>query len=633
MLPLGLLTAAQGHPMLVELKNGETLNGHLVNCDNWMNLTLKEVVQTSPEGDRFFRLPEVYVRGNNIKYLRVPEEIVDQQVGDGHRRDLGPNAGRNSQVTGSSASSQQKTADTRSESTSKPKRKQTKLNGNKRRKVRKEIPNDLEERSTNNLENLLQDHVEDCPTVAGTIRILQVLIRDRQIKPQVRHYRALILANTDPQRGSPIQVRKLLQEMEQNGVPADSGTLHGALKVLAIHPDYLLRQDILHTLRDRWITLSPSGCHNMITGLIRERQYELALETLSGTEARGVQIQPWLHALLIYNLCDAEEFGEALPLMRSRVDHGHGLSPNLWYHVLDKASEALHYDTTLYVWKERVEPRFINPSHGTCSNVLLVAARVGDTELGNSVFKLLAERGTPFTLNDYETLIDIYVAAGDLETAFIILCMIQSTRLEPDETSTRSMAAYMMRMQSDTEAAWKNLKRLRNEKGRDIPLAAANLVIEQSVQQRRIDQAMDFYKELQTICPMGANVTTFNHLINGCRKAEKKDLAMFLVQEMVGRGVMPDITTYEHLVLFCIETVSFESAYMYFTDLTERGWSFGERVRRDIFTKCYESDDKYAKLLQHHQGIRKPFKIDRKIDVKAADDAEALKRKGSTNVS
>lgn len=66
-LPLGLLTAAQGHPMLVELKNGETLNGHLISCDTWMNLTLKEVVHTSAEGDRFHRLPEVYVRGNNVR--------------------------------------------------------------------------------------------------------------------------------------------------------------------------------------------------------------------------------------------------------------------------------------------------------------------------------------------------------------------------------------------------------------------------------------------------------------------------------------------------------------------------------------------------------------------------------------
>lgn len=77
MLPLSLLHTAAGHPILVELKNGETFNGHLVNCDNWMNLTLREVIQTSPDGDRFWRLPECYIRGNTIKYLNVPEEIVD----------------------------------------------------------------------------------------------------------------------------------------------------------------------------------------------------------------------------------------------------------------------------------------------------------------------------------------------------------------------------------------------------------------------------------------------------------------------------------------------------------------------------------------------------------------------------
>ncbi|OLN97355.1 putative U6 snRNA-associated Sm-like protein LSm4 [Colletotrichum chlorophyti] len=74
MLPLGLLNAAQGHPMLVELKNGETLNGHLVMCDTWMNLTLKEVVQTSPEGDKFVKIPEVYVKGNNEASAEAEED-------------------------------------------------------------------------------------------------------------------------------------------------------------------------------------------------------------------------------------------------------------------------------------------------------------------------------------------------------------------------------------------------------------------------------------------------------------------------------------------------------------------------------------------------------------------------------
>ncbi|KAJ3510553.1 hypothetical protein NLJ89_g4604 [Agrocybe chaxingu] len=77
MLPLSLLTAAQNKPMLVELKNGETLNGHLVNCDNFMNITLREVYQTNPDGDRFWKLKECYIRGSTIKYLRVPDNLLD----------------------------------------------------------------------------------------------------------------------------------------------------------------------------------------------------------------------------------------------------------------------------------------------------------------------------------------------------------------------------------------------------------------------------------------------------------------------------------------------------------------------------------------------------------------------------
>lgn len=76
-LPLTLLKTAQNHPMLVELKNGETYNGHLVSCDNWMNINLREVICTSRDGDKFWRMPECYIRGSTIKYLRIPDEVID----------------------------------------------------------------------------------------------------------------------------------------------------------------------------------------------------------------------------------------------------------------------------------------------------------------------------------------------------------------------------------------------------------------------------------------------------------------------------------------------------------------------------------------------------------------------------
>ncbi|KAK4058018.1 hypothetical protein OIO90_000757 [Microbotryomycetes sp. JL221] len=78
MLPLALLNAAANRPLLVELKNGETFNGHLVGCDNFMNLTIKEVYQTSADGETFWKLPECYIRGNNIKYIRVAENLIEQ---------------------------------------------------------------------------------------------------------------------------------------------------------------------------------------------------------------------------------------------------------------------------------------------------------------------------------------------------------------------------------------------------------------------------------------------------------------------------------------------------------------------------------------------------------------------------
>ncbi|GLI68484.1 hypothetical protein VaNZ11_012912 [Volvox africanus] len=87
MLPLSLLKTAQRHAVLVELKNGETYNGYLQQCDTWMNLHLSEVICTSKDGQRFFKMPEAYIRGNTIKYVSVPEEVIGKVQEENLKRD------------------------------------------------------------------------------------------------------------------------------------------------------------------------------------------------------------------------------------------------------------------------------------------------------------------------------------------------------------------------------------------------------------------------------------------------------------------------------------------------------------------------------------------------------------------
>merc|ERR1719414_2864799 len=42
-----------------------------------MNLHMRDIVCTSRDGERFWKIPECYVRGNSIKYLRLPDEVID----------------------------------------------------------------------------------------------------------------------------------------------------------------------------------------------------------------------------------------------------------------------------------------------------------------------------------------------------------------------------------------------------------------------------------------------------------------------------------------------------------------------------------------------------------------------------
>lgn len=78
MLPMHLVHGSIETAVSVELKTGECYNGYIVTADYFMNFKLRDVTITAADGERFFHVDECFVRGNNVKYVRVSEEAVEK---------------------------------------------------------------------------------------------------------------------------------------------------------------------------------------------------------------------------------------------------------------------------------------------------------------------------------------------------------------------------------------------------------------------------------------------------------------------------------------------------------------------------------------------------------------------------
>merc|ERR1719281_1109755 len=79
-LPQGVLRAALRGPVLVELKNGDSYSGTLAGIDHLMNLRLEDAVFTSRSEYRFEKLKECMIRGQFVKFIRFPDEILERCV-------------------------------------------------------------------------------------------------------------------------------------------------------------------------------------------------------------------------------------------------------------------------------------------------------------------------------------------------------------------------------------------------------------------------------------------------------------------------------------------------------------------------------------------------------------------------
>ncbi|KAI9841536.1 MAG: hypothetical protein M1837_000637 [Sclerophora amabilis] len=601
MLPLGLLNAAQGHPMLVELKNGETLNGHLVNCDTWMNLTLKEVVQTSP-----------------IKYLRVPDEIIDlvkeaqqqshqqgvylqQQVVFQIRRGRKPwlrrqfNHGRTFKSTFSNFSNLQ------------TEKNSTVLDPYMREWL-KSVYRTNSSSAKNEDESQSLEHTYKILGLAASRHeytkveeLVTYLVESEHEKPNLRLYSALILANADANSGSAGAVALLLDELRRERINLNSETYHYILKVLAVHPDYVFRNEILLEMQQRWFNLNPEGSCNVAVGLLREQNIELAMEKLAHMIQDNMSIPEWLYDAFIYVLLEMEEIDEAMKIIRHRDMNTNGsISAIVWYQLLENASSAFHLEATNYAWRKRVEPNHMLPPDGICVNVLNTAARHGDRDLATDVFRILGNRSFDFDAAHYEALIEAYAKSEDLIAALTVLCIMNDAGVRPEEASTRAILHTLQQHSDNPPKAFGSLRKLNREHHR-VPSVALNCIIEATVSFGDLERAIEQYKHFHSICPDGPNTHTFNSLISGCNHSGRKDLAMFLAAEMVALKLQPNRLTYDRLILVCLAKgdtpEDYEDAFRYLDEMKGRDFIPRRGTYLALIQKCLRAGDNRADML------------------------------------
>ncbi|KAK8159453.1 hypothetical protein IWX90DRAFT_300812 [Phyllosticta citrichinensis] len=411
----------------------------------------------------------------------------------------------------------------------------------------------------------------------------ELLCVKRRNKPDLQEYSAAILINCDAKLGSAGAVASLLKEIAQIGLEPNSEICHNVLQVLAVHPDYLLREAILEYMRQKWITIKEEGRHDVVVGSLRDRQFEMALEQIESMAADGIELQPWLYNMAIHMLCDAEEADEAFRIVRERVDSGNdAVSKMVYYRLLDLASDVQNHEVTSYIWTRQVSQGYLIPSAGMCDNVLATAARHGDAELASDVFRLIGDRKQILTQYQYEMLVDTYVQARDIEKAASVLCIMHENGFAADEYSTRRLFRWARVEIDRSMSLFRTLRRLVRD-DRKVPLALVHVAMEASLYQKDVELAIEQYKALNSVCPGGPATETFNLLLRHLHG--RKDLAMYLVAEMVERGIKADHLTHDRLLLICLVEDDYEDAFVQYLEMRKRGFSprggtFGAMAKR-----------------------------------------------------
>lgn len=381
------------------------------------------------------------------------------------------------------------------------------------------------------------------------------------------------------------------------------------------------------------MVLTDEGKSSVALGMLREGQYEMAMEYLDELWLTGTQVPGWVLDIFYYVLAKRGFVDSALQLSQQRVNKADGevtaLPLGIWHSLLDECTRALHHEGTKFVWEKMVQPGTLNPSDGAALGVLNTAARHGDPALATEVIQLLARRRLKLGSHHYEALLESYVQAGDLGNAFQVLCIMAEAGIQPDQSSTRAIFMVLRDAPDRVDEMVKMLSKLRKQHA--IPVAAINVLLEALAKTGDMARTLDVYRKVVKYCSAGPNRPTFLLLLENCQNAEH---AGFLATQMHRYSVRSSPMILDNLIRCFAYDGPLSAVLGYLLELTHsassRSWVSKDTLM-SVLERCYREKDRRAWAIME-EAERRGVTVDARMKGKLAELARELEENqgGST---
>ncbi|KAK3353039.1 hypothetical protein B0T25DRAFT_543447 [Lasiosphaeria hispida] len=424
--------------------------------------------------------------------------------------------------------------------------------------------------------------------------LVRHLVHDRGERPNIFQADALVAANWGV-GGSAVELSVIIDEMLRLGIEPTRQFCHTALRALAIHPNYIMRNEILGYMKKGGVELSESGRCSVALGMLRDRQFEMAMDYMDQMIRDKLEIPAWVFDIFIYQLGEMNFIDEAFHLAWHRAQiTKHDDTPkslSIWNFLLEECGKVLHYEGTKFVWNYMVESGNLNPCDGTATNVLYTAARKGDPDLANQAIQVLSARGVKLGIHHYEALVETYTRCEDLQNALQVLCIMASTGIQPEAASTRSLFALLKRSRDLTDSCLNLLTEL--AKNEVVPTASVNVVIEALCAHDDLPKALSIYYGIDALCIAGPNTRTFEILLAA---ATTNHDAALIFSEAKLLSIKPSETMYESMVRCCATDGSLKEAFAHMSMIDRAATSpwLSKRTLTALIERSFREQDPQA---------------------------------------